>query len=310
MTLTAGVYCFDTSAQLTGALTLDAEGNSGAVFIFKIGSTLTTASASSVLMINSGVDCNVWWQVGSSATLGTTTSFSGNILALASVTLTTGATVSGRAFAQTGAVTMDSNVIGSTACVPLPPVNPELSLTKDDGGATVAPGATVSYTLSYQNTGNVSLDNVTLTDAVPAGTTFNAGVSTAGWNCSASPCSFDLGTLAVGASGSVIFAVTVDDPTSATDISNSATITSGATTATASDTTPVTSIAATATTSGSGATAVPGSGATAIPGGATAVYGSLATEVATQTTSGAQTVGGLPNTGGGAPQPTYWIIKP
>ena len=90
-TLTAGVYCFSSSAQLTGTLTLNAQGNANAVFIFKMGSTLTTASGSSVVLINGGSPCNVFWQVGSSATLGTTTSFAGNILALASITVTTGA---------------------------------------------------------------------------------------------------------------------------------------------------------------------------------------------------------------------------
>ena len=116
MTLTPGVYCFATSAQITGPLTLNAQGNAGAVFVFKIGSTLTTASGSSVLMINGGSPCNVFWQVGSSATLGTTTSFQGNILALTSITLTTGASVSGRALARNGAVTMDSNTVSNGAC--------------------------------------------------------------------------------------------------------------------------------------------------------------------------------------------------
>ena len=115
-TLTPGVYCFSSSAQLTGALTLDAQGNAGAVFVFKIGSTLTTASGSSVLMINGGSPCNVFWQVGSSATLGTTTSFLGNILALTSITLNTGASVSGRALARNGAVTMDTNTVSQAAC--------------------------------------------------------------------------------------------------------------------------------------------------------------------------------------------------
>lgn len=121
-TLTPGVYCFSTSAQLTGVLTLDAQGNANAVFIFKIGSTLTTASGSSVLLINGGSPCNVFWQIGSSATLGTTTSFTGNILALTSITLTTGATVTGRALARNGAVTLDSNTISSNACLASCPV--------------------------------------------------------------------------------------------------------------------------------------------------------------------------------------------
>lgn len=82
LTLVPGVYHFSTSAQLTGTLTLDAQGDANAVFIFQIGSTLTTASNSSVLLINGAQNCNVFWQVGSSATLGTGTAFVGNILAL------------------------------------------------------------------------------------------------------------------------------------------------------------------------------------------------------------------------------------
>jgi hypothetical protein len=113
-TLTAGVYCFSSSAQLTGVLTLDAQGSASSVFIFKMGSTLTTASASSVVLINGGAAGNVFWQVGSSATLGTTTSFTGNILAMASITATTGVRVTGRALARNGAVTLDTNVIALT----------------------------------------------------------------------------------------------------------------------------------------------------------------------------------------------------
>lgn len=116
LTLTSGVYCFDSSAQLTGNLTLDAQGSADAVFIFQIGSTLTTASASSVDVVNGGIDCNVWWNVASSATLGTSTSFVGSIMAQESITLTTNAVLSGRALAQTGAVTMDTNNIGLTTC--------------------------------------------------------------------------------------------------------------------------------------------------------------------------------------------------
>ncbi len=111
LTLTPGVYCFDSSAQLTGILTLDAQGDSNAVFIFQIGSTLTTASGSSIAVINSANACNAYWQVGSSATLGTNTAFQGNILALTDITLNTGASLNGRALARNGAVTMDTNEI-------------------------------------------------------------------------------------------------------------------------------------------------------------------------------------------------------
>ena len=117
LTLTPGVYCFSTSAQLTGPLTLNALGNPSSVWVFRIGSTLTTASGSSVGFINGGNQCAVQWRVGSSATLGTTTSFVGNILAQASITLNTNASLTGRALARTGAVTLDgNNVAAFTAC--------------------------------------------------------------------------------------------------------------------------------------------------------------------------------------------------
>jgi hypothetical protein len=112
-TLTPGVYRYGSSAQLTGALVLDAQGDSHGVFIFQIGSTLTTASSSSVRLINGGNQGNVFWQVGSSATLGTGTAFSGNIIALTSISLTNGATVVGRLLARNGAVTLDNNRISN-----------------------------------------------------------------------------------------------------------------------------------------------------------------------------------------------------
>ena len=117
LTLSPAVYSFTSSAQLTGILTLNGLGNPDAEFIFQIGSTLTTASNSAVLLINGANGENVYWVVGSSATLGTDTRFAGNILALTSITLNTGASIiCGRALGQNGAVTLDSNAI--TLCVP------------------------------------------------------------------------------------------------------------------------------------------------------------------------------------------------
>ena len=111
LTLTPGVYHFDSSAQLTGTLHLDDSANPNARFVFQIGSTLTTASASSVVLTG-GPDDNVFWQVGSSATLGTSTAFEGNILALTSITLNTDASIGcGSALARNGAVTLDTNFI-------------------------------------------------------------------------------------------------------------------------------------------------------------------------------------------------------
>jgi len=115
LTLTPGVYRFSSSAQLTGTLTLDAQNSANAQFVFQIGSTLTTASSAVVQVINGSADSGVFWQVGESATLGSSTVFAGNILALESITLNTGANIlCGRAFAQTGAVTMDTNVVSNS----------------------------------------------------------------------------------------------------------------------------------------------------------------------------------------------------
>jgi len=114
LTLAPGVYEFNSSAQLTGIVTLDAQGNDNAGWMFLIGSTLTTASSSGVTFINLGSNPEdaLFWNVGSSATLGTGTAFAGNILASQSITLGTGATIDcGRALAQAGAVTMDSNTV-------------------------------------------------------------------------------------------------------------------------------------------------------------------------------------------------------
>jgi hypothetical protein len=128
LTLTPGVYCFSTSAQLTGTLTLNALGNPNALFLFKIGSTLTTATGSSVTFINNGgSSCNkAYWQVGSSATIGTGSSFAGDILALSSITITTGASSSGRLLARNGAVTLDTNNVNTCGVIscPIITVNP------------------------------------------------------------------------------------------------------------------------------------------------------------------------------------------
>jgi hypothetical protein len=112
LTLTPGVYSFSSAAQLTGALTLNGLGNPNSVFIFNIASSLTTSSASVVSLINGAQGGHVFWRVGSSATLGTTSSFTGDILANTSITLNTGATIiCGAALASHGAVTLDTNTI-------------------------------------------------------------------------------------------------------------------------------------------------------------------------------------------------------
>ena len=116
LTLTPGVYNAASSIGLTGTLTLDAQGDPAAVFIFQVGSALTTASASSISMINGAQPCNVFWQIGSSATLGTNSDFIGTILALTSISVTTGTTVEGRALARNGQVSLDTNVFTEPRC--------------------------------------------------------------------------------------------------------------------------------------------------------------------------------------------------
>jgi hypothetical protein len=115
-TLTSGVYTSASSLGLSGDLTLDGQNDPNSVFVFQAGSTLTTGSASRVQLINGAQACNVFWKVGSSATIGTSTAFTGNILALTSITLNTGATVHGRALARNGAVTLHTNTFTDARC--------------------------------------------------------------------------------------------------------------------------------------------------------------------------------------------------
>jgi hypothetical protein len=115
-TLTAGVYNSGSSLLLSGDVTLNAQGDPDAVFVFQVASDLTTATSSRVLLANGAQACNVYWQVGSSATLGTGTQFVGNILALTSITLVTNATVQGRVLARNGTVTFDTNTITVPSC--------------------------------------------------------------------------------------------------------------------------------------------------------------------------------------------------
>lgn len=144
-TLVPGVYCSASSIGLTGTVTLNAQGDPDAVFIFQAGSTLTTASNATVAIINGGQSCNVFWQVGSSATIGTGSNFLGTILALDSITLTTGANTSGRILARNGAVTLDDNDI--TVC-----------------RLGVAPSVQKSFNPTSINEGGISLLTITLTN--------------------------------------------------------------------------------------------------------------------------------------------------
>jgi len=148
LVLTKGAYNYASSAQLTGTVTLDAEGDPNAQFVFMIGSTLTTASASRVELVNGASPCNVFWQIGSSATLGTTTAFQGNVMTLADITANNGASVIGRLLARTaGAVSLENNVLNNVGCGTGPTTPPESEPTPSGGvPATTSQAVPVSNT--------------------------------------------------------------------------------------------------------------------------------------------------------------------
>jgi hypothetical protein len=182
LTLAGGVYSAEGGGPLTlsGTLTLDAAGNTDTVFIFQTDSTLITASGSTVNLINGAQACRVFWQVGSSATLGSGSSFSGTIMALASITVQSSVTVHGRALARNGSVTLISdsftaptcaavgtgtatttgatNATATTADIGTNPTNPTTAVTTGDSGveAELADSSTVPVTFVFPRTGSSS----------------------------------------------------------------------------------------------------------------------------------------------------------
>jgi len=181
-TLTPGTYdSADGTFQITGTLTLDAQGDPDGVFVFKTASTLITASGSDVDLTNSARYCRIFWQVGSSATLGTSSQFVGHILALTSITAETGATVQGQLLARNGAVTLDTNTITNGICAATPPpavpeesefeghaiyiYPPLINVTKTPSPLALTSGqGSVTYTYKVTNPGIVALSNVSVTD--------------------------------------------------------------------------------------------------------------------------------------------------
>src|SRR5450756_2557892 len=190
-----GVYdSAATDFQIAGTLTLDAQGDPDAVFIFKAGSTLVTATSSNVKLINNAQSSRIYWQVGSSATLGTTSHFEGIILAAISITAKTGSTVKGQLLARDGAVTVDS----ITGTNPLLPATYGVAVVPATKAKFDKPGTTVTYNLTVTNTGNVS-------------DTFNATVVGNAWPTSVPTL---VGPLAAGASSDVTVTATIPAATS------------------------------------------------------------------------------------------------
>jgi len=191
MTLPPGVYCFTSSAQLTGILTLDAQGSSTAQWLFQITSSLTTASNAAVVLVNGGSQCNnnITWQVGSSATIGSGTDFLGNILANTSITLATDAESTGSLYAHTGAVTMESNKVSTCNGVSIaPPLPVTISTTPSGGGSaggTISDSATLVGGLSP--TGNVTFELFGPNDPMCAGSFVSATGTLVGATASSGP---------------------------------------------------------------------------------------------------------------------------
>ena len=156
--LVGGVYSGPGKGALglTGSLILDGEQDPTSVFIFQTNSSLITASSSTVTLINGAQECNVFWQVGSSATLGTDSVMVGNILALTSITATTGATVHGRTLARNGAVTLDTNVFDEPTCATDIPTTTSSSTTSSSTTSSTTPGSTSSSTTSSTTPGSTS----------------------------------------------------------------------------------------------------------------------------------------------------------
>jgi type VI secretion system secreted protein VgrG len=156
-TLTEGVYNSTSSLALSGQLTLDGQGNPNSVFVFQVASGLTTASASSIILTNGAQACNVFWQVGSSAALGTASIFKGTILALTSITVATGATVEGRAMARNGQVSLDTNVFTTPACITAPTTSAPPTTGTPTATATLGATPTVTATATSSPTATETL---------------------------------------------------------------------------------------------------------------------------------------------------------
>jgi hypothetical protein len=181
-TLTAGVYKSTSSLNLTGTVTLDAQGDPSAVFIFQVASTLITGSGSDVSLINGAQPCNVFWQVGSSATLGTNTTFNGSILALTSISANTGATVAGRLLARNGAVTLDTNTITRPVC------------STATGTATASPSTSATATSSTTPTGTPTGTTTGTPTGTPTTTTTGIGSPTSTATATGTPSTTATGT--------------------------------------------------------------------------------------------------------------------
>lgn len=179
LTLTPGVYCAG-AFTLNGTLNLDAEGDPDAVWIFRSDSSLITSTGDSVAtvrFVGVGSSCNVWWKVASSATLGTSTDFIGNILAYASITIATGVRLDGRALVQTGEVTLDDDTITGATCLSTSTYgNSDIKVKKTASKYDLKSGPEkVTFTYKVTNEGDVELSDISVKDDKCDDVSFKSG---------------------------------------------------------------------------------------------------------------------------------------
>ncbi len=296
--LVAGVYKSNVSAGLTGTLVLDGQGDSSSVWIFQVGSALTTASDSAVILKNGAQACNVFWQVGSSATLGTSSKFVGTVLALTSITADSGTVVDGRLLAQTGAVTLDTTRFSSPECGPTATVtqtvtaSPTATVTQTGPTATVtetqtvAPTATVTETVAPSATATTTVTQTVAPTATVTETVAPTATATVTQTRTATATATTTETLAPTATATVTETVT---PT-ATETGPTATVTQTETTGPTATVTQTETSAPTATVTQTETVAPTATVTQTQTVGATATVTetALATVTATQTVTASQ----------------------
>ncbi|MEO9181659.1 MAG: ice-binding family protein, partial [Acidimicrobiales bacterium] len=177
--LSPGVYSASSAMSLTGTVTLVGDANS--VFIFQAVSSLTANPGSNVVLSGGVRACNVFWQVGSSATLDTTSAFAGTILALTSISMKTGATLQGRALARNGAVTLDDNTITTSTCsvVALPVTTTTVATTTTTKGSTTTTPKKSTTTTTKKSTTKTTKKSRPIRSATPKTTTTQKGTTVA-----------------------------------------------------------------------------------------------------------------------------------
>jgi hypothetical protein len=221
--LLPGVYCFSSSAQLTGSLHLSGAGT----YVFQIGTTLTTAPGSSVVLDSNASSCDVFWQVGSSATIDTTTQFVGTVMANASISVNNGAVIDGRLLARTGLVSLINDTITAPTCA----ATTTTSSTTIPGATTTVPGATTTVPGATTTVPGVTTTVPGATTTVPGATTTVPGATTTVPGAT---------TTVPGATTTVPGATTTTVPGATTTVPGATTTVPGATTTLPANTTTTT----------------------------------------------------------------------